>query len=51
MSIRKIDRPGPLACHSVSHRITSSEVTDSYLFHEVEKATSLYCENNYNLRK
>ena len=47
----KLTVPGPLACHSVLHRITTSEVTASYLFHEVENATSLYCENNYKLRK
>ena len=43
--------PGPLARHSFLHRITKSGVTTLYLFHEVENTTSLYCKNNYNLRK
>ena len=41
MDISKINGPGPLAHHSFLHRITSGVITSRYLFHEVEKVTSL----------
>ena len=51
MSIAKIHGPSTFrARHSFLHRTTTSGVTSSwYLFHELENATSLYWENNYNL--
>ena len=55
MDIKNSRSPASSGTIVFLHRITTSGVKlrdvlkKSYLFHEVENAASLYCENNYTL--